>query len=166
MPQEVDELVMRAWRGFIRAHSIVIRALDAELSSERRLGLTCYEVLLVLAWAPGRAMRMTELADRVLLSRSGTTRLVDGLVARGLVERQRCPEDARSQLAVLTGEGLARLRDASTVHLRGVEEHFSGRLSREQLQAVAEAMEAITQERPLLEIGFSPQEQDGPAVRS
>ena len=164
MPQQVDDLAMRAWRGFLRAHSIVIRALDAELSAERRLGLSSYEVLLVLACSPGHALRMSELADRVLLSRSGATRLVDGLVAGGLVERRRCPEDARSQLAVLTEEGLAGLRDASTVHLRGVQEHFSDRLSRAQLAAVAEAMEAITQERPLLEVDFVPHRPDAPAA--
>lgn len=118
MTDGVDDLVMRAWRGFLRAHGLVMRALDTELSAERRLGLNSYEVLLVLAWAPGRALRMSELADRVLLSRSGTTRLVDGLVARGLVERRRCPSDARSYLAVLTDEGLGRLKEAAPVHLR------------------------------------------------
>ncbi len=153
MRDEVDDLEMRAWRGFLRAHSLVIGALDAELSAERALGLSSYEVLLVLAWAPGRALRMSELADRVLLSKSGTTRLVDGLVARGLVERRRCPSDGRGYLAVLTEDGLGCLKGAAPVHLRGVREHFSGRLSRARLAAVAEAMEEITQGRPLLEIG-------------
>lgn len=150
---EMDDLALRAWRGFLRAHSVVTRSLDAELSSERRLGLTSYEVLLVLAWAPGRSLRMSELADRVLLSRSGTTRLVDGLVAGGLIERRRCPRDARSYLAVLTEAGLGRLKDAAPVHLRGVREHFSDRLTPEQLEAVAEAMEAITEGQPFGEVG-------------
>ena len=147
---------MRAWRGFLRAHSLVIRELDAELNAERRLGLTSYEVLLVLARTPGRCLKMSDLAGRVLLSRSGTTRLVDGLAARGLVERRRSADDARSYLAVLTEEGLERLRDAAPVHLRGVHEHFSGCLSRAQLEAVAEAMEVITRQRPYPEAGSSP----------
>ncbi len=163
MTGSADDLAMRAWRGFLRAHSIVMRALDTELSAERNLGLSSYEVLLVLAWAPGRSLRMSELAGRVLLSRSGTTRLVDGLAARGLVERRRCPSDARSYLAVLTDKGLGRLKEAAPVHLRGVREHFSGRLSRAQLEAIAEAMEAITQGRPLLEVGSRP---DGPDARA
>ncbi|MDQ3784233.1 MAG: MarR family transcriptional regulator [Actinomycetota bacterium] len=153
MSEEREELELRAWRGFLRAHGLVMRTLDSELNAERTLGLSSYEVLLMLAWAPGRALRMSELADRVLLSRSGTTRLVDGLVAKGLVERRRCPSDARGYLAVLTEEGLGRLRDAAPVHLRGVREHFSGPLSKTQLEAVAEAMEAIIQSRPLLEVG-------------
>lgn len=144
----LDDLGMRAWRGFLRAHSVVIRSLDAELSSERGLGVTSYEVLLILAWSPGRALRMSELADRVLLSPSGTSRLVDGLVGRGLVRRRRCPTDGRSYLAELTEDGLERLRDATPVHLRGVREHFSGPLTEFQLEVLAEAMEAITGGRP------------------
>ncbi len=153
MSDGIEELEMRAWRGFLRAHALLMNALDSELNAERGLGLTSYEVLLVLAGAPGRALRMSELADRVLLSRSGTTRLVDGLIAKGLAERRRCPNDARGYLAVLTEEGLRRLKDAAPVHLRGVREHFSGRLGITQLEAVAEAMEAITQSRALLEVG-------------
>ncbi|CAN5146451.1 MarR family transcriptional regulator [soil metagenome] len=164
MTDGVDDLAMRAWRGFLRAHGLVMRALDTELSAERRLGLSSYEVLLVLAWAPGRALRMSDLADRVLLSRSGTTRLVDGLVARDLVERRRCPGDGRGYLAALTEQGLGCLKGAAPVHLRGVREHFSGRLTRAQLEAVAEAMEAITQNPPLLEVGSRPDGRDGRAA--
>lgn len=126
----------------------MIRSLDAELRSERGLGVTSYEVLLMLAWSPGRALRMSDLAGRVMLSRSGTSRLVDGLVGRGLVRRRRCPTDARSYLAERTEAGLERLRDATPVHLRGVREHFSGHLTEAQLKVLAEAMEAITGGHP------------------
>lgn len=161
----LDDLGMRAWRGFLRAHSVVIRSLDAELSSERGLGVTSYEVLLILAWSPGRALRMSELADRVLLSPSGTSRLVDGLVGRGLVRRRRCPTDGRSYLAELTEDGLGRLREATPVHLRGVREHFSGRLTKAQLEVLAEAMEAITGGR-LTAVGDAPTTGPGPVAAS
>lgn len=109
-----------AWRTFLRAHSVVLRRLEGDLVGAHDLPMPSYDVLVQLSEAPGRALRMTELAERVLLSRSGLTRLVDRLVRDGLVERQACPEDARGTLAVLTTAGLERLRGAWPTHLRGV----------------------------------------------
>ncbi len=108
------------WRTFLRAHAVLVRRLEGELVAEHDLALPSYDVLVQLSEAPHRSLRMTELADRVLLSRSGLTRLVDRLVRDGLVERQACPQDARGTLAVLTDAGLTRLRDAWPTHLRGV----------------------------------------------
>ncbi|MDP9496424.1 MAG: MarR family transcriptional regulator, partial [Actinomycetota bacterium] len=93
---------MAAWRTFLRAHAVLVRRLEAELVAEHDLPLASYDVLVQLSEAPQQRLRMTELADRVLLSRSGLTRLVDRLVRDGLVERQACSEDARGMLAVLT----------------------------------------------------------------
>ena len=120
---------MTAWRTFLRAHATVLRRLEAELVAEHDLPLASYDVLVQLSEAPGQRLRMTELADLVLLSRSGLTRLVDRLERDGLVERQACPQDARGTHAVLTAAGLARLRAAWPTHLRGVAEHVTGRLS-------------------------------------
>jgi DNA-binding MarR family transcriptional regulator len=92
---------------------------------------------------------MTELSDRVRLSPSGLTRLVDRLVARGLVKRGRCASDRRGSYAILTSAGKARLRHASPVHLRGIREHFSKHLSPAQLAAVAEALEPLGRDMPL-----------------
>src|SRR5688500_20210971 len=109
-----------AWRGFLRAHATVVRALEADLQAEHDLPLASYDVLVQLSEAPERRLRMTELADRVLLSRSGLTRLADRLERDGLLVRQACPSDARGTLAVLTEAGLDRLRAAWPTPLRGV----------------------------------------------
>ncbi len=127
---------MAAWRAFLRAHATVIRRLEAELVAEHDLPLASYDVLVQLSEAPDRRLRMTELADRVLLSRSGLTRLVDRLVRDGLVQRQACPEDARGMLAVLTPAGLERLERAWPTHLRGVAAHLE-RLSPEEVETLA-----------------------------
>ena len=118
-----------AWRSFLRAHSQISRVLEAELLAEHDLPLASYDVLVQLAEAEGRRLRMTELADRVLLSRSGLTRLVDRLERDGLVERQACPQDARGTHAVLTEAGFARLREAAPTHLRGVADRVTARLT-------------------------------------
>ena len=111
---------MRAWQALLHAHQQVVRTLDRELREEHLLDLAAYDVLLRLARAPGRALRMTDLAERVMLSPSGLTRLLDRLVARGLVQRQADPQDARAALATLTREGRELLRRAARTHLRGI----------------------------------------------
>lgn len=121
-----DELV--SWRWFLRAHATITRALEAELEADQKLSLASYDVLVQLDEAPGRRLRMTELADAVLLSRSGVTRLVDRLERLGLVARSPVETDGRGVAARLTDAGLARLRDASRVHLAGVSRHFAARL--------------------------------------
>ena len=113
-----------AWRGFVHAHARLTRRLDEELQVAHRLSLAEYDALLQLANAPGRQLRMSALADRVLLSRSGITRLVDRLVAAGMVERSTCTTDARGAEAALTAGGLDRLRAASVTHLDGVRRLF------------------------------------------
>ena len=113
-----------AWRAFLVAQALLARRLDDELHSRHGLSLAEYDALAQLAEAPERRLRMNELADRVLLSRSGVTRLVDRLVAAGLVRRDQCLTDARGAWAVLTEAGLERLRRASRTHLRGVIRHF------------------------------------------
>ena len=127
---------LSTWAAFLRAHARVVRELERELQAEQRLALTDYDVLVQLAGADERRLRMSELADRLLLSRSGITRLVDRLVAEGLVERATCDTDRRGQWAALTDAGLDRLRTASPTHLRGVAEHFLDRMSPEELASI------------------------------
>lgn len=140
---DLEELESRAWRAFLEAHARLVPELEAELVDEQSLTLSQYEVLLRLARAPGRAMRMLKLAESVLLSPSGITRVIDELERKDLVERKRCPSDARGYLAVLTAKGRARLRRAAAVHVRGIREHFTDRLTSRQLQQLASALEAI-----------------------
>jgi DNA-binding MarR family transcriptional regulator len=127
---------LAAWSTFLRAHARVVRELERELQAEQGMALTDYDVLVQLASADDRRLRMSELADRLVLSRSGVTRLVDRLVAEGLVERTMCDSDRRGQWAALTDAGRERLREAAPTHLRGVAAHFLDRLSGEDLAAL------------------------------
>src|SRR3954451_15351443 len=133
-----------AWRTLLIAHAQLTRRLETELIAEHDLPLASYDVLVQLAEADDRALRMIELADRVLLSRSGLSRLVDRLVREGLVERAPCPDDARGTLAVLTPRGLERLREASTTHLRGVHAHVVSRLDDAELAELARLLTKLT----------------------
>ena len=136
---------LAAWRGMLRTHASLTRALDAELLAEHDLPLTSYEVLLFLADSPEGRMRMSELADSVLLSRSGLTRLVDRLSRAGMLERVRCDEDARGWFAVITDRGRAVFDEARETHLSGVRRMFLSRLSddeRETLGRIFARLEA------------------------
>jgi DNA-binding MarR family transcriptional regulator len=126
-----------AWRGFLRVHAALAKQLDAELAAAHDLPLSSYEVLITLQAAPGRRCRMAELADRVLLSRSGTTRLVDRLEREGLLERDTCTDDGRGTYAVLTDAGDELLSRARLTHLSGVRERFLRHFSPEELATLA-----------------------------
>ena len=147
---ELPSAELRAWRAFLHTHARVIRRLDAELQAERGLTLSAYEVLLTLRKAANRSLRMSDLAERVLLSPSGATRVVDQLARRGLVERCRGEEDARSQIASLTDEGAKELRAAAPIHVRGIQENFTGRLTPQQLDVIASALEVVCDRDPSL----------------
>jgi DNA-binding MarR family transcriptional regulator len=122
----------------LRVHAAMTRALDTELLAEHGLPLTSYEVLLFLADSPDGRMRMSELADSVLLSRSGLTRLVDRLAADGLLERVRCEEDARGWFAAITPAGRAVFNEARHTHLSGVRRMFLERLTAEERERLGE----------------------------
>lgn len=137
---------LAAWRTFLRAHARVVRELERELEADQGIALTDYDVLVQLAEADERRLRMSELADRLLLSRSGATRLVDRLVADGLVERVMCESDRRGQWASLTDAGRERLRQASPTHLAGVERHFLDRFSDDELPALERMLRRVVAE--------------------
>lgn len=141
--ERLTDTELRAWQALMHAHDRVTETLDAELRAAHDLTLAAYDVLLRLARAPDRTLRMTDLAARVLISPSGLTRRLDRLVAQGLVRRGADPEDGRVALASLTEEGLARLRAAARTHLRGIREHFTGRLTEGQLRNVSSALESV-----------------------
>ena len=137
---------LHAWRTFLRAHASVVRALEAELLAAHDLALASYDVLVQLSEAPDRRLRMTELADRVLLSRSGLTRLADRLAREGLISREPCPSDARGTLAVLTPAGLERLRAAWPTHVRGVERHVTSRLTAQEIEQLGTLLGKLVDE--------------------
>lgn len=136
-PVELSTAELGAWRGMLRIHAALFKALDAELEAGEGLPLTSYEVLMTLAAAPDRRLRMAELAERVLLSRSGMTRLVDRLVRDGLLERDGCVSDGRGCFAVLTSSGASALERARPAHLDGVRERFLRHFSPEELATLA-----------------------------
>jgi DNA-binding MarR family transcriptional regulator len=128
------------WRAFLRAHAQLIRTLEAELAQAADLPIASYDVLVQLAEAPHHRLRMTDLADRVLLSRSGLTRMIDRLERDALVCREPVPDDARGMYAVLTRAGVDRLRSASYVHLPGISAHFVLRFNRRELDRLGQLL--------------------------
>jgi DNA-binding MarR family transcriptional regulator len=142
-PTLLDRDELAAWRGMLRVHAAMTRALDAELTRRHGLPLTSYEVLLFLADAPAGRMRMAELADSVLLSRSGLTRLVDRLEREGLLRREQCEDDARGWFAAITDRGRAVFDEARQTHLDGVRELFLSRFSRDELRQLGETWEKV-----------------------
>lgn len=139
----LSEPELRAWRGLLRVHAALTQALGAEMEAAHGLSLSAYEVLMFVADAPEQHMRMRDLADSVILSRSGLTRLVDRLESDGLICRQACPSDARGAYAKLTPAGAAKLREARETHLAGVRAHFLDRLSPEDQALLAETWERV-----------------------
>jgi DNA-binding MarR family transcriptional regulator len=143
MKRSLREPELRAWQALLHAHHDLTRKLDAELRAEHGISFDAYDVLLRLANAPEHALRMTELAGRVMVAPSTLTRRVDRLVQQGYVERDRIAHDSRAILARLTPTGERALRRAALTHLRGIREHYTGRLSDEQLREVASGLEII-----------------------
>ncbi len=134
---------LAAWRGLLRVHASLTRALDAELMQAHGLPLSSYEVLLFLADSPAGELRMSELADRVLLSRSGLTRLVDRMERDGLLRRRRCEEDQRGWYAAITARGHELFARARRTHLDGVRERFLSRLSPDEQRALGALWEKV-----------------------
>ena len=132
-----------AWSAFVRAHAAVVRRIEGDVEAKGRLPLGWYDVLLELNAAPGRRMRMQELGEAAVLSRSRVSRIVDELVAAGLAERRPNPDDRRSSYAVITDEGRKVFRRAAPAYLAAVREHFVAGLTAGQLTAVRTAMEAL-----------------------
>jgi len=133
---ELSELELSAWRGFLTTHAELVRGLDAQLEAAHALPLSSYEVLIQLWHAPEGRLRMAELADRALLSRSGMTRLVDRLEGDGLLSRQRCAQDKRGSFACLTDRGREVLERARPAHLDAVRECFLRHFVPEELEVM------------------------------
>ncbi len=131
-----------AWRSLLRAHASLIRRLDTDLERETGLALADFDVLAQLAEANG-ALRMTELADRALISRSGMSRRVARLVDEGLVRREKAGTDARGVVVALTEAGIARLRGSAPIHARGISELFVAQLDDRELALLERALNKV-----------------------
>src|SRR4051812_46461372 len=139
----LTETELRAWRGMLRVHAALTKALDAQLEAEHGLPLSSYEVLMYLADAPGQRMRMSELAETILLSRSGLTRLVDRLEREGLICRQSCSHDARGAFAKLQPAGAEKLRAARATHLAGIRALYLSHLGEAEQELLGDVWERM-----------------------
>jgi DNA-binding MarR family transcriptional regulator len=139
-PAGLDGSALQAWRGFLLSHAAITRELDADLVARHGLTSRDYEVLLFLAAEPDRRLAMSELAKRTMLTRSGVTRLVDGLAASGLVARVSCPSDARVSYCELTDAGHKRLREAGHTHIEGIRDAFLSHFSEDEVAHLADLL--------------------------
>jgi DNA-binding MarR family transcriptional regulator len=134
---ELDEAELAAWKGLLRVHAALVKVLDAELEARHGLPLTSFEVLVSLRKAPGGKLRMAELAEHALLSRSGMTRLIDRLEREGMVCRSSCDKDGRGCYAVLTPGGATAVDDARATYLSVVRSGFLRHFSHDEMRELA-----------------------------
>jgi DNA-binding MarR family transcriptional regulator len=144
MAHRPAERHLAAWRSLLEVHASVVELLSRELEEQRGLPLGWYDVLLTLDQAPEQRLRMQDLAQSVLLSKSGLTRLIDRMETEGLVRRERCPSDRRGAFAVLTPEGRSTFRRAAPVHLRGIQEHFARHLDDDEAVTLNDALARVS----------------------
>ena len=136
----LEGAALEAWRSYLQSHATILRALDAELVAAEGMTTRDYEVLLYLAQAPERKLPMSALAESTMLTRSGITRLVDGLVEAELIERVSCPSDARVSYARLTDVGYEKLRKAGCTHIASIRELFLAHFTEEEIDLLAELL--------------------------
>jgi DNA-binding MarR family transcriptional regulator len=137
---DLEGAALDAWRSFLQSHASILRELDSELVAAHAMTARDYEVLLYLAQAPERMLPMSALAERTMLTRSGITRLIDGLVGCGLIERVSCARDARISYAKLTDAGYEKLRDAGCTHIASIRRLFLEHYSAEEIEQLAELL--------------------------
>ncbi|MCU1614005.1 MAG: transcriptional regulator, MarR family [Frankiales bacterium] len=142
-PRWLDAEEQKAWRAWLYSSMLLQDRLDRELTQETGISHAYYEILVQLSEAPGRMLRMSQLADRSLSSRSRLSHAVSRLEERGWVRRQVCEDDGRGQLAVLTDEGFTALEAAAPVHVEGVRSHLFDQLSPEQVAAMRSIGETL-----------------------
>jgi DNA-binding MarR family transcriptional regulator len=142
-PRWLDDHEQQTWRAFISASRLLFEQLDRELQRDAGMPHTYYEILVRLSEAPGRALRMSELAQRSGSSRSRLTHAVDRLEERGWVRREECPSDRRGQVAVLTDNGMQTLRAAAPLHVEGVRTHLFDQLTPAEVDQLRKISEAV-----------------------
>ena len=133
----LDGAALGAWRSYLQSHAGIVRELDADLIVQHGLTVRDYEVLLYLAQADGRKLPMSALSESTMLTRSGITRLIDGLVGQGWIERVSCSSDARVSYARLTDTGYEKLREAGCTHVAGIQRLFLDNFSADELELLA-----------------------------
>jgi DNA-binding MarR family transcriptional regulator len=144
----LDGAALEAWRSYLQSHASIVRLLDAELAAAHGITARDYEVLLYLSQSEDHRLPMSALAERTMLTRSGITRLIDGLVQTGLIERVACPSDARVSYARLTDPGYAKLREAGATHVAGIHRLFLESFTQDEIQQLASLLSRLPGARP------------------
>ena len=134
----LDDAEQEAWRAYLDGTRLLLDALNRQLEADAGLSLTDYELLVNLSEAPGRRMRMRDLADAALATRSGVTRAVNRLEAAGLVRRVQCDDDRRGMHAELTDAGVAKLVASAPGHVAAVRANMLDLLERDQVGQLAD----------------------------
>jgi DNA-binding MarR family transcriptional regulator len=145
---KLEGAALEAWRSYLQSHASIVRVLDAELAADHGITSRDYEVMLYLAQESDRRLAMSALAERTMLTRSGITRLVDGLVTTGLVERVRCPSDARVSYARLTDVGYDKLREAGCSHVRSIHRVFLEHFTPDEVDQLAQLLSRLPGAHP------------------
>ena len=146
MTDDLDADGLRAWEAFVFAHAAAVGRIERDLRAAGHIPLTWYDVLAALSEAPEGRLRLSELADEVVLSRSGLTRLLDRVEAAGLIRRERSVDDRRGAYAVMTATGEAALLAAWPDYARGIATYFSDRLTVEEKRVLAAALGRVRAE--------------------
>jgi DNA-binding MarR family transcriptional regulator len=139
----MEDTGVLAWAALLRAHAGVLDRLEQEMQAQGHLPLSWYDVMLSLSRARRPGLRMQDVAEAVVLSRTRVSRVVDEMERAGLVQREPNPADGRSTMVALTRAGRTAFRSAATVYLRGIRQHFADLLSSEDLRCVQAALEKV-----------------------
>jgi DNA-binding MarR family transcriptional regulator len=149
MPLKLSKAQNLAWRKFLLAHVLLLEQIEQDLTEASLPPLSWYDVLFALSEAAQHKLRLHELAQAVLLSRSNVTRLVDRLEAAGLVEREQCPIDRRGSFAVITDAGFTTLDQMWLVYGQGIEKYFASHLDATEVKFLVKILNKITQDLPI-----------------
>ncbi len=144
----LEGAALEAWRSYLQSHASILRVLDAELAVAHGMTTRDYEVLLYLSQAEGRHLPMSALAESTMLTRSGITRLVDGLVQADWIERVACPNDARVSYAQLTDLGYEKLREAGCTHVASIRRLFLENFTPDEIDLLASLLSRLPGAQP------------------
>jgi DNA-binding MarR family transcriptional regulator len=140
MPHELSNQGLEAWKGLLFGHATLVEVIDKEMARADLLPLDWYDALLALELSPDHKLKMSDLAEKVLLSKSGLTRLVDRLEAKGYIRREGCRADRRVAYAVITPEGLKAREESWPTYRAAIQQHFASQLTDHEAEVIGAAL--------------------------